>query len=93
VGVLCQVHCGCGYLSRELTLDVGMCLGPVYDLATCEHCREIIAVDTQRPRLRCSRCGRKPSIWDSSWTPEAHALKCPRCRAQPVCIERIGTWD
>ncbi len=64
MGVMMQARCSCGYESEGLLIGGGMmdfdrvCWLP----AACATCREIVNVDVMKPRLRCPRCRRKPTL-------------------------------
>jgi predicted RNA-binding Zn-ribbon protein involved in translation (DUF1610 family) len=72
--------------------------GPVTALATCGHCREIVAVNVRAKRYRCPDCRRAVRPGFRTWE-EWCAMEgvgehdCPRCSRAPLPFEMLGVWD
>lgn len=101
MGSVLQGRCDCGYASSEIFAGGGFDAGRSNLPARCDHCREIITVDTAKARLRCSRCGRKPAevynvfsgVDSLDEAMPAVAFPCPRCQEVTLRFDLVGIWD
>ena len=96
--VLCAT-CTCGYVRDRIFSGSGRDPGLEYLPGRCAHCKEVVSVRTSGPRLRCSRCGRKPEVYplydpaglDERFEDLPHP--CPRCQQVALRFEFEGIWD
>jgi hypothetical protein len=98
MGSVVQAVCSCGYQSAELLDGFGMMFdGPVYQLFTCDRCREVRAVNVRTKRPRCPGCRRSIRARFRShekWVDkEPPALPCPRCAAPALVLNLLAIWD
>lgn len=99
MGDIIRVVCDCGYQAGKFFEGVGMNPdGPVVELTSCTHCREVIAVNVLAQRHRCPRCRRAVATRLRSredWMARsgAPALQCPKCEQRLLQFELVGAWD
>jgi hypothetical protein len=100
MGSLLQAFCPCGYRSREIFAGGGFDGGRNIP-GRCDYCREIITINPNKKRVRCTRCGRKPVALEevihldemTETIGEKKAYLCPKCNSTSLTFEFIGTWD
>lgn len=96
--ILCAT-CSCGYVRDGILAGSGRDPNDEFLPGHCAHCNEVVSVRTNRPRLRCSRCGRKPEVYrlydpaglDEQFEDLPHP--CPRCRQVALRFDFVGIWD
>lgn len=99
MGSILSARCQCGYERDGLFSGGGRDPAPTFLPGSCRYCREVVSVRTSSRRLRCSRCGRKPTLYalydpeglDERFPDMPHA--CPRCQAVELRFEFEGVWD
>lgn len=101
MGSILQGVCPCGFRSSDVFAGGGMTPGDHNLPGLCAHCENVVTVDMSKPRLRCTRCGRKPTILDPfpSEDPLDESIggellfECPRCHERSMSFEFVGIWD
>ena len=85
--------CPCGYQADDLLVGSGMA-GPESDceLGRCEHCRQIVSVNSNDVRHRCPSCGQKVALIDRRHLGEVPQV-CPKCAAPSLALQHVGLWD
>ena len=68
--------------------------GPESDceLGHCDHCREVVSVNSNDVRHRCPACHRKVALYDRRHLAEVPQV-CPRCTSSSLTLMHVGLWD
>ncbi len=99
MGLMLHASCDCGFIGSACAgsgRDEGSATLPVL----CRHCRDVTSVWVDRSRLKCSRCGRKPELYEVNdpraqveALDEAQRYECPQCGQHRLRFEPMGLWD
>lgn len=101
MGDLVSARCECGYKARYLRIGGGKAEYRVSSpsLASCDHCRQVVAVNVITDHPVCPICGGEVTFYPhdaARWrfaVEPTKAYRCPKCGQNTLVFTMEGHYD